>query len=168
MVALTERQVINKINKWGPLTGQALLDLCEFPVQYVGGGAFRDVYHIIGTDVVVKLPRKGANYARNKTHARHEILIWNRIFKAKTGDELAGFKQYLPNIRACDTKTGVMVVRKYEKLKGRHDKMLMALEQKVKEVFDIPNGDIHHNNVGVDKEGNIKIIDLGLLVTGKE
>lgn len=162
---MRDGDVLRRLNKYGATTAQDILDYCNLPLQYVGGGAFRDTYHVIGTGVVIKLPRQGLKHARNIQHARDEMTIWNRMRRSK---KWSTFRPFLPEIIGFSKKTGVMVVRRYDGLKYSRDsnQIIKNLEKSVTSIIGTTIADIHYGNLGVDKDGGIRFIDMGLFIKG--
>ena len=158
--------IIRRIKKHDPRKAQDLLDYCELPLQYIGGGMYRDAYHVLGTSVVIKMPRVGKSIEINKQHSRDEITIWKQIRRSKK--KYAAFKEYLPEIISHDGRTGITLVRKYDNPKHSRaiNKVIKELDAALADVLDLHTADIHYNNLGLDKDGSIKIIDLGMFLGG--
>lgn len=162
--------VIKRLKRYQPTTAQEILDKCELPLQYVGGGAFRDVYHVIGTSVVIKVPRKTDKEHRTEKriqHSRDEFSIWTRMKNSKR--KFRAFAKYLPELIYYNSHTGIIVMRKYEKVRYNkvNNSFANELEEMITKVMGTCDADIHNGNLGFDKRGNIKIIDMGLFIAGK-
>lgn len=170
MHAYSTAVIIKRLQKHLPTTAQEVLDYCELPLLYIGGGAFRDAYLIVGTDFVLKIPRKVRIHKKteaNIQHARDEYAIWQRIRKSK--QKFLSLKRYLPTLYYYNSATGVIVVKKYEKMKYSKEAtaLIRDLEKTITDTLDTKEADIHYGNLGVDKDGSIKIIDMGLFLAGK-
>lgn len=162
--------VIRRIERSKPTTAQEILDNCELPLQYIGGGAYRDTYHVIGTSVVIKVPRTGPGDSKteqNIQHSRDEFKMWHRIRKSKR--KFRPLRKYLPEIIYYNSTTGIMVCRKYEKAKRNRsaNALIVELEQTVTTIMGTTYADIHYGNLAVDKAGKFRIIDMGLFIAGK-
>lgn len=167
---MNEHTLIHRLSRHHPKTVQGVLDCCGFPLQWIGSGTFRDAYHVTGTSLVIKVPRFDSDKATlkyNIQHARDEFSIWRRMKVAKL--KYAAFKSYLPELIYFDTKTGIMVVRKYNKVRYSKiaNKLIRELEASITATMKTAEADIHYGNLGLDKDGNIKIIDMGLFIRGK-
>lgn len=161
--------VIKRLIKHQPRTAQEVLDKCELPLLYIGGGSFRDAYFVVGTDLVIKIPRWLANkkrYEKNIQHAKDEYFIWRRMRTSRR--KYNAFKKYLPDLLYFNSNTGVIVVRKYEKARytKANNQLIIELEKAITKIMDTDEADIHYGNLGVDKDGSVKIIDMGLFIAG--
>lgn len=162
--------VIKRLQQFQPTTAQAVLDACELPLQYIGGGKFRDAYHVIGTELVIKIPRRDTRIRVTMTnikHARDEYSIWKRIKSSKR--KFKPLRAYLPELIYFSDLTGVIVIRRYSKVKYTHavGELEVKLEGIVTKVMNTSNADVHLGNLGRDSKGSIKLIDMGLFISGK-
>lgn len=166
--------VIRRLRKEQPVSALEVLDNCRLPLQHIGAGAFRDVYHVLGTSLVLKIPRYGLNgqpeddYETNIQHARDEYAIWKRITNSKR--KYKHFKQYMPEIVYFNKGTGLIVTRMYTKVKSRrlHRKLVSKLDENMAALMGHTTADIHMTNVALDNKGNLKLIDLGCFIGGND
>lgn len=170
-MALTLSRIIHSLERNRPNSAQKLLDACNFPLKHIGGGAFRDVYQIIGTDILVKIPRFGLDSTEptltNLEHSREEFKAWKKIRRSKS-KKWSHLKEHLPEFLYHDWNTGVTLVRKYSPV--RYSRAVANwcadMENSVTDMFNTLSADLHYANLGRDKNGTFRFIDLGLFITG--
>lgn len=121
-------------------------------LKHVGSGAFRKVYQIVGYDLVVKIPR-GVGW--DKAHSKTEWYAYKRLKKLKKYKFL---HKYLPNMYCC-SKSGTILIDKHT-FKGRSMDQIHKLRTECYDIFG-DSCDIYGQNVGLDKKGNLKIVDFG-------
>ncbi len=165
--------IVQRLNKYRPASVEEMLDRCKFTLQHLDSGLFRSVYWIVGTDLVVKIPI-GLSFGKpdakrlfkSRDHARDEYKVWKRIKDSKV--KYKGFKKYLPAILYFDSATGISVMRKYHPVSyTKHSRELSAhLNDLLEKALGTSCADIHYKNLGIDKNGNPKIMDLGAGIKG--
>jgi hypothetical protein len=166
-MALNEEYVIRNIKDTQPKSAQALLDDCMLPVKYIGGGCFRDGYQILGTSLLVKIPRLKSDNTVNNGNVLHAVNEWDafqRISKSK-GKRLQALKPHLPEFLHHDPETGVTVVRKYRKRPAYNAELESWMEnmrRTIRRSFKVMSTDLHDGNLRIDKEGTLRFIDLGM------
>lgn len=145
--------------------------LYHLPLKYMGEGAYRHTYHIVGTDLIIKFPK--LPYRRpcptpactnfNIIHSRDEYRAVTKILKSKA-KRYQCIKKHMPKLYVCD-KNGVMIARKYRllpSLAGINHRELLS--QKIVDTLRIADGDLENEgNVGIDGRGTLKILDGGYL-----
>lgn len=158
-------RVLQLVNNCKPKTAQDTL-YAGLPLKYLGDGAYREAYHIIGTELVIKLPKRTdlASTSCNVMHSLHEFHAIKRILRSRS-KKCQAIKKHLPKVYYCDAN-GVMVVRKYNMLPNKYqsDKLRAVLSHKVCSTLKLFDGDIENSgNVGIDGRGTLKILDAGYL-----
>jgi hypothetical protein len=136
-----------------------------FSLKSIGSGAFRSCYVINNDDlrnrVVVKIPLSGWS---NCDHAQHEIYMIRKINKTK---RYAALQPFMPRILYADYRHGIIVVPYYYALGESKGCVAANVLSKVADaVFEDNNSDerdITSWNIRQTKEGDLKIIDLGLV-----
>lgn len=164
---LTFDNIVSAIRKKKARSAAEVL-MCGFTLRYVDSGRYRNVYHIVGSDYLVKIPiwtNKRSNDA-SKAHAKAEYAAYRRIKKA------ARYKVLQPLMmeEVAITAEGVMVVRKYRSV-GRITRAERTFKQNVAKLAGkLFNGyvDLHDANYMRDADGNLKIIDLGYFLRNKD
>lgn len=161
---LTESNIIRVLQKKQHRTGQELLDL-GLPLQFVAEGQFREVYHIVGTSIVVKIPRvRGCSHRthkKNVAHATTEYRAWRRIMSRGYTE----IRPYMPEILYHNKATGLVLMRQYRpvpRLKKNRETLSRLGRSISRIVAETRFPDVHAGNAGIDEDGNIRLIDLGL------
>lgn len=151
---------LNQINKWLPNSLQEIMGNCKLPLEFIADGAYRYAFRIVGAGLVVKVPKVGRN---DKRHAKTEWQVYNKI--KRSTNRYVKLKPYLPEIYYFDPKSGIIVMEELKPIKGRKQRIEM---EKIDGLFmsyidNLSEADVHDKNVGVDKKGNIKVLDFGYM-----
>lgn len=136
------------------------------PLSLLGSGAYRRVYDIPGTKLVVKFPN--FEYLTAEECIKHSVKEYEAVTKVMVSRSkaYAPIKKHMPKIHFCNPLTGVLVVNKYKLLGADKGEARRLLSLKIKTasnvsgILDIQNG----GNVGVDGRGTLKVIDAGYLL----
>lgn len=154
-VAATIR-AIRLIRAHNPVTKEAFTKI-GLPLYYLDEGAYREVYGIRGVDLVVKIPIKGS--AESIHHSAMEVSRIKRLHVLKE------LRPHLPAIYHYDKKSGIIVMRRYEKAGlFEHAEILGDIIKKlVRRISGVKMGDIHSDNIKLKKPGSrdVVFIDLG-------
>lgn len=163
---MTKEQIIRRLRYWRPRTLEQLLVRCRFPLQYVGGGAYRDVYRIVGTDYVVKIPIE--TKSENVKHAHNEYNAWRRITRNKK--KYSSLVPYIPEIAYHNRGYGTTLMRHYTTLPINNEtrKLERRVVKAVKNALGREWSDVQVSNIGVDADGGYVLTDLGHLLTGDD
>lgn len=137
------------------------LQTCNFPLQFVGDGCFRAAYHVLGTSLILKFPHDSPDVE----HSKQEYEAWKLLTKTK---KYADLRKYLPEILFFNESSGLVVTRKYKPLpKGRLPKdvssLMVRFDDAIDDLFGDTTGDMHRDNIGIDKYGRYKVLDLGYM-----
>lgn len=157
---MTKEKIVSLIKRWKPLTVKDILEDCRLPLQYVGGGAFRDVYRIIGTPYVLKIPCEDGATELNLEHSRDEFTAWRRISRNKKFSQL---HRFMPEIVYYNRTSGIILVCYYKSLSYSSETLKVArrTEALVRQVLGREWSDIHYRNIGIDSNGRYVLLDLG-------
>lgn len=159
---MTLSQVVSRLRRHKPTSELALLKVCKFPLRFIGNGVFRDVYEILDTGYVLKMP----NGQSSVEHAVNEYRAWRQIKRSRRV-KFKSIKPHLPEILYFSEHSGLTLMPKYEEPEwGTYEKEMDRLETAVREAFGAEEADLGSekwDNFGVDKDGNLRIIDLGVL-----
>jgi hypothetical protein len=162
---MTERQkinqVINKLRTHWPSTPEECrtygIRLCKNSES----GAYRYVYKVWGLPIVIKFPQSDGDIK----HAIQEWIVYNKL---KFCDKYKKLKKYMPAIYHFNINTGVSAMRYYELLgpsnwrqPNKHDRSRELLQKRIKKVYKTANDVDNSGNVARDKNGQLKVIDLG-------
>ena len=137
-------------------------------------GAFRDTFRVKGLPIVIKIPRGAENdskgFPSNIAHSNEEMKAYRKIMRVKKYEKL---RDYMPEIYYHNRNTGVIVMKRYERLKYRNkyhialsdllDKLSMAVWSD--DELDIGCLDIGCANCGMESYGDyfkLVVLDLGL------
>lgn len=139
-------------------TGRKLTDISDHD------GAYRDVYSVSRLPLVVKIPRNVAYQAECIHHSQQEI---NTIKRIKRGHKkYSRLQQFMPELFYGNTKTGIIVMRKYKKPSWSYSKHVISyLLREIVELFYIPSSmgdhDVSSANIAFKESGDPVIIDFG-------
>ena len=159
----------------------SILDRCltyketrkELKLKFIGDGAFRKVYRIVGTEFVVKFPSCRSNDI-DKEHSRIE---YQRCYDIMHQERWYLLRRYTPKVYYYNPKTGVLLMHYYEPVAkdtqedtpyvtpsvNRDVEWIQRLVELVCREDDFGWwGDISPKNLGVDKNGGYRFIDMGL------
>ena len=152
-----------------PKTVRELKDL-GFSVKRVGSGAFRSCFiimqkHDVENCIVVKIPiTKPGSTRGNLEHAQHEIATIRKINKQK---RFTALRPFMPKILYADYRHGVIVMPYYYPVRETRGFIVSVVLGRVADaVFDDRNNeerDISPWNIRMNKCGEYKLIDLGLI-----
>jgi hypothetical protein len=138
---------------------------CGLALKFIGDGAYRHTYHILGTNLVIKFPKlldEGPS-EYNIKHAKEEFQVVSKILRSKAR-RYQSIKKHMPRIYYCDHH-GVTISSRYKLLPmASGEKHRNRLSNYVCNILKVFDGDINNGgNVGVDGRGTLKILDGGLL-----
>lgn len=135
----------------------AVKKLRQKGAEELGSGIGRTCYSIPGTRKVVKVDDGGRYQTQNEI----------RTIKAiRTRKKLAHLRRYVPKLFYADPRRGVIIMERLDTSDMR------KINRKLTELCDrldrVPFGgnmtsDIHNENVGLTKTGQMKIFDLGFV-----
>jgi len=146
-----------------PKTISDLLVDCRFGLEHIYSGVFRDVYSIVGSDFIIKVPIDGDGLI----HARDEADGWKKVKKSK--HKMAPqARKHLPRPFLYYPKTGFTIMPKYV-VSSKHilDDEMNRINMIFRQVIchgwkrDIDLGKDKFDNYGLDKNGNIIVLDMG-------
>jgi hypothetical protein len=152
MKKLTTYDIAYIIRRFDLKTRQDFKDF-GLTLKYKRSGAFRATYQIVGYNLIVKIPIGDFYY--NKEHSLDEWRMYKRLSKLK---KYKTFHKYLPEIHCC-SPSGVILMEKYS-LKGERAKATAQVRNIAYTLFG-SSCDVYKQNVGLDKKGQLKILDFG-------
>lgn len=132
---------------------------------HVGSGAFRAVYRIKDTNLVIKFPDP---YENGEYHSREENRMIEKLYQYKV------LRSYLPKIFYFERKSGVIVMEYYDKYSDRKAEnphsmrtygnitwervlIIKLIKRLTGEYF----GDLYNANLRLDKNKHVKFVDMG-------
>jgi len=162
----TKTEIIKLFKEYKPKTAKEARNI-GLSLTRLASGAFREVYAINKQDsanrLVVKFPISGASKEGNLEHARHEIYVIRKITRIQ---KFAALRPFIPAMYYADTRNGVLLTDYYHKV-GQSKAVFVGhvLQQVADAIFDDEGDDrdIAGYNIMQTREGEFKIIDLGLL-----
>lgn len=166
MKSLSFENIVSSIRKRKVKSAAELL-MCGFTLRYVDSGRYRNVYHIVGSDYLVKIPiwtNKRTNDA-SQAHAKAEYAAYKRI------KGVARYKALEPLMmeEVAITAQGVMVVNRYRAI-GRttkkEKKFMIEVSTLAGKLFS-RYCDLHDANYMRDAHGQLRIVDLGYFLPNK-
>lgn len=144
------------IKKFEPKTREEFADF-GLKLKAIGSGAYRQVYEIIGYEVVVKIPT-----FLSEEGGSHSRIEWNAFKKVSKIKKYKQLRPFLPKIYTC-SRNGIVLMKKYDSVKGKRRLFRIQLTQIQEILDDLFDGswlDIYWQNVAI--HGNkLKIIDFG-------
>ena len=162
-----ETLVIREITKYQPETASECRELCSFKLRKLGEGIYKEVYKVVGADLVIKFPLKEEKTF--KDHSRLEYRACRKVLWAHKKHH--AIVNFIPEIQHYNPTTGVLVMEYCTPIKKsvhtkRCKKLIAGL---VKLLIDAVwkghskgDADMHSDNLGISKvNGQLKIIDLG-------
>jgi hypothetical protein len=160
------------LKKEKPKTVEDLLICCGLTLKFIGDGGFRVVFKIVGTGLVVKVPMTekdqaelGHNYAHTPlVHANTEWKYRKKVMREK---KYEFFRPYMPALHCLIPSTGVTLTDYYRPLPWAYTKKYDAeIDQIIANLagIGVMDGDVgpdKRDNYGIDRDGKLRIIDLG-------
>lgn len=161
------KRAVELLQKYHPTTVREVLRWCGFPLHFVQSGGYRDVYKILESDLVLKIPKVDCQDEGETgfMHALHEYHSLKRILRYKKKYE--HLQPYMPEFFFFDNRTGISLMREYKVIPFQYgDNTLHAkMEKLVSAVTGVQCPDVYqYGNLGRDKKGNVKLLDLGRFV----
>jgi 5-methylthioribose kinase len=143
----------------------------RWSVRKCGQGAFRRVYAVRNLDVVIKIPYACTNWWRSCApapsegvkHARLEYKAWLRVM---TMGRYRALKRYMPDIWYYDSRSGIVIMERYRKARASFFVTHIGcfIENIIEDLFNLKwELDLGADNLGIDRYGNFRLIDLGLI-----
>jgi hypothetical protein len=164
-------KIARRLKKEKPETVEDLLIRCGLTLKFLGDGGFRVVFKIAGTSLVVKVPMTemdqaelGHSYAHTPiVHAKTE---WNYRKKVMREKKYEFFRPYMPALHCLIPSTGVTLCDYYRPLSYARTKYDAEIDQIIGNLAGIGvlDGDVgsdKKDNYGIDRDGKLRIIDLG-------
>jgi hypothetical protein len=162
----TSTRIIRFFQIYKPRTKEEIKKL-GIKLTLLNFGAFREVFTVKGTNLVVKIPRVTTlgSPQSNIDHAKQEIDAYRRVFKRKS---LKALRPFMPKFHYMDYRSGIVVVEKYKsarysKISNIAINIISKVIEEVTEKDATEEVDLFIPNIGTDMHGNYKFIDLGLL-----
>lgn len=153
-------KVINKIKSAEPKSPEDILRRCRLPLRYIESGAYRSVYHVIGTNIIVKFCQ---SFEWCRDHALKEYETVNTLKNSRLKHHVP-VKKHLPELYHYNPVTGVTIGRFYRLLPETAYEQRHRLAAKVLKACKVGFGDLENTgNIGKDEKGVLKIIDAGCL-----
>lgn len=174
---INTEEIIKAFKKHKPTEYDSILHL-GLELKYISEGAFRSVYRIKHSNLVVKLPHIpipntgefDSDYDEDQaleTNIQHSIDEVKNIRKVLRNQKYKALHRYMPNVYYSNDE-GLILMDYYETFKKWHRhlddicRMLQHLVDDLKLEKKWEN-DIHWANLGYDANGEIKLIDVGIL-----
>jgi len=178
---MTRKEVIRRLRKHKPKNADDLLR-AGVPLAHISSGAFRHAYKVYNLPLVVKFPyvdepyEPGTqDYTRSLqwsiTHSFIEMKSLRRVLRSKS--KFRKLRRHMPKIYHHHPPTGVILMEEYRRPdNAAFRRKVSNIREEVARVFNvdpiggsssIDPGDVQPGNCGVDKRGNVVILDLGLL-----
>lgn len=144
----------------------------HFKLESLGGGLYRQVYRLVGTNLVVKFPGSYPEITKREIldHAEMEYY-WCQKFRRDP--RWQAFRRHAPKIHYYDAASGVTLMTYYE-LAPDEPKLYRDAEwfNKLFDYMCIANGepenenrtmDLGYGNIGLKPNGDYVFLDLGYL-----
>ena len=164
-------QIARRMKLDKPKTVEDLLIRCGLTLKFIGDGGFRVVFKISGTGLVVKVPMTekdqaelGHNYGHTPIiHAKTEWKYRKKVMREK---KYEFFRPYMPTLHCLIPSTGVTLCDYYRPLPWSRTKYDDEIDQIIANLagIGVMDGDVgpdKRDNYGIDRDGKLRIIDLG-------
>lgn len=161
----TQATLVRRLRRHAPKDISEALRTCGITVSFLGGGGYRDVYAVEGLPVVLKVPLSDEYVDKEDTieHAQNEYKVYSEVMR---NPKYRRVRKYMPRFFDFNSKTGVALVERYEKL-DKKPTSVKRFNQAIKDLYDVlqPREGFDECiwNFGRDAAGNIRIIDMGLV-----
>jgi hypothetical protein len=162
-----ETLVIREIAKYQPETASECRELCSFKLRKLGKGIYREVYKVVGADLVIKFPLKEEKTF--KDHSRLEYRACRKVLLAPK--KYWAIISFIPEIPHYNPTTGVLIMEYCTPVKTlastkQCTKLIAGLVTRVVDLswkgYRSGLADMHSGNLGFSKASDhLKIIDLG-------
>ena len=146
-----------------PETIVDLLVKCGFGLRHINDGVFRDVFEIVNSNFVIKIPKDGDGLC----HAHDEAMGWKKIERSKN-PVAAEARRYLPRPFLYYDPSGFIIMPQYRTTANcRYDRKMDHINDIFRQVIckgkdaDIDLGASKYDNYGLDKKGNLVVMDMG-------
>ena len=146
-----------------PVTITDLLIKCGFGLRHINDGVFRDVFEIVNSDYVIKIPKDGDGLC----HAHDEAMGWSKVHKSKKPCAVEA-RKHLPQPFLYYEPSGFIIMPRYRTTANRrYDTKMKRVNKIFQEIIcdgkdaDIDLGPDKYDNYGLDKRGNLIVRDLG-------
>lgn len=165
------KEALRVINEEKPKSRKAFKDL-GFELEFLDAGAFRDVYRIKDTQLVVKFPKPESQVCLVGSGKAHSRIEYEWVIDLTHNPRWKPIRKFMPKIYYYDPK-GIVVMKYYRPAECTPEVgvLAQALESLLMVIYD--QNDVHndasdskcwdlgYSNLGVDSNGQYKIIDLG-------
>jgi len=146
-----------------PETITDLLVKCGFGLRHINDGVFRDVFEIVNSDFVIKVPKDAAGLC----HAHDEAMGWKKVHESKHPAAVEA-RRHLPRPFLYYEPSGFIIMPQYRTTASRrYDKPMDRINDVFRQVIcdgkdrDIDLGSNKYDNYGLDKHGNLMVMDMG-------
>lgn len=170
MKNLTVEQIVKLFKKHRPETLHDVFELGidlvatdkpgRITMQCIGKGSYRRAYRINNLPLIVKFPcgeDDSVSPQECLEHACNEIHAWT-LLKGK----YKKLKKYCPEVYFMDEMTGVILMKEYDNCKPKgHNEIKRKASEEIEKVTD--KGLDFYKNFVCDKDGNVTLLDWGLL-----
>lgn len=169
---LTIRGVASRFRQATPSNVEEALIHCRVPFEFIESGAYRHAFRVPGLPLVAKfchiesqMPDESAESALNDSvdHSAVEARTVNKMKRNKK--RYAAILPHLPKIYYANVETGTVLMHQYKTAPEtkRIDDRIEEIVTKLQHVYDTDdNFDLNYTNVGIDEDGTIVILDLGM------
>jgi hypothetical protein len=154
-----------------PKTVEDLLIRCGLTLKFLGDGGFREVFKIVGTSLVIKVPIQeeemrmlGQQYSHTPVvHAKTEWKYRKKVLREK---KYEFFRPYMPALHCLIPATGITLSDYYKPLSHASRRFDAEIDQIIGKLagIGVMDGDVDKtkkDNYGIDRDGKLRIIDLG-------
>lgn len=168
------KDVVNVVKHTKPRTAAQFSIATGLALEYLGCGMYRKVYRILNSNLVIKFA------GRSRECRKHSKTEANRIYEIMHRKKWRLLRRYMPKLYYFDFETGVTIMKyyvptDYEDHRVREDtKWIQMLIEAVCSFNHLEGheegsidwySDIAGVNLGTDKDGNYKFLDMGLFET---
>lgn len=155
---MTLKKIISRMKQYRPQFADEFEQMIGPTLNEIGSGCFREVFHIEGTNVVIKFPMQEDNTRWSINHSRREI---RRIKQIARNEKYRHVRRYVPKTYYYDYQNGVLIMQRLLDLKISKEVCKPITDMFKDTFFCISDQPDVYGNVGYDGRGQIKLLDWG-------
>lgn len=133
-------------------------------IKEIGSGEFRTAY-LIEKQLVAKFPTGDIRYCKSNWghtaigHSINEVAAIKKVLKTR---KFRPMHRYMPEILYFNEETGVILMHRYDSVSS--DKSIICgMITDLADDIGLNYCDFHEYNVGINDDGEVKVLDLGLM-----
>ena len=157
---MTLKKIISRMKQYRPMFADEFEQMIGPTLTEIGSGCFREVFHVEGTNVVIKFPMMDEEGLSNITHSRREIRRIKQVMRSKKYKHV---RRYVPKMRYYDYSNGILMMQLLFGVGDVPKEVAKPIQDMLKDTFSCISNtpDAESTNLGYDGRGQIKLLDWG-------